>query len=451
MFCDHAKVKFIAGKGGNGCVSFRREKFIAKGGPDGGDGGKGGSVILVADANITTLSDYRTFKRFKADNGEGGKGKDMHGKYADNLILKVPVGTLIISKDKKTVLADLDEHGKSYIVVKGGDGGLGNARFKNSIMQAPRFAEVGEKGEETEVILELKLIADVGLIGFPSAGKSTLISKISNAKPKIAAYHFTTLIPNLGIVDVGEITKTNIKDSFVAADIPGLIEEAHKGKGLGHEFLKHVARTLVLIHVIDVNDQDIVKGYETINEELRRYDPAISEKPQIIALNKTDTIDDELVEMLQGELKKHVKGIKVFAISAVTGEGIKSLVLEVYQQLAKERKKVIEKEVEEKDLKNKNDHKLFRPELKTASDRFEIKVLKTFISIETGQEHKQFVIKGKSIEKLLQMTDLKNIEGLERVYRYLERTKIKKELIKMGAIDGDHLTIGQKIVVFRSM
>jgi GTPase len=451
MFCDHAKVKFIAGKGGNGCVSFRREKFIAKGGPDGGDGGRGGSVVLIADVNITTLSDYRTLKRFKADNGEGGKGKDMHGKYADNLVLKVPVGTLVMSKDEKTVLVDLDEHEKTHIIVKGGDGGLGNARFKNSIMQAPRFAEVGEEGEEIDVVLELKLIADVGLIGFPSAGKSTLISKISNAKPKIAAYHFTTLIPNLGIVDVGEITKTNIKDSFVAADIPGLIEEAHKGKGLGHEFLKHVARTLVLIHVIDVNDEDVVKGYDTINEELRRYDPAISKKPQIIALNKTDTIDEELVKMLEDELRKHVKKAKVFSISAITGDGIKDLVLEVHKQLLTERKKAFEEERKARELAEKNDHKLFKPEIKTAADRFEITVFKTFISIETGQEHKQFVIKGKSIEKLLQMTNLRNLEGLERVYRYIERTKIRKELIKKGAIDGDHLTIGHKTVVFRSM
>jgi len=451
MFCDHTKVKFIAGKGGNGCVSFRREKFIAKGGPDGGDGGKGGNVILIGDENITTLSDYRTFKRFQASNGEGGKGKDMHGANAENLILKVPVGTLIMSEDEKTILADLDEHGKSYIVVKGGDGGLGNARFKNSVIQAPRFAEVGEEGEIISVVLELKLIADVGLIGFPSAGKSTLISKISNAKPKIAAYHFTTLIPNLGIVDVGKTTKTNIKDSFVTADIPGLIEEAHKGKGLGYEFLKHVARTLVLIHVIDVNDKDIVKGYDTINEELRKYDPAISKKPQIIALNKTDTIDNELEKMLEEELQSHVKKAKIFSISAVTGDGIKELVLEVYKQLVKERKKLAKTTAAAKETIKKKDYTLFKPELKTASDRFDIVIERTFINIETGQEHKQFNIKGKAIEKLIQMTNVKNIEGLERVYKYIESTKIKKELLKMGAIDGDYLSIGKKMLIFRSM
>jgi GTP-binding protein len=434
MFCDNAKVTFIAGKGGNGCVSFRREKFIARGGPDGGDGGKGGDVILEADENVTTLSDFRTKKRFKANDGESGRGKDQHGKNASHIVLKVPVGTLILNPENNEVYEDLDNHGKTYTTAKGGAGGKGNARFASSTFQAPRFAETGELGEKIEYTLELKLIADIGIIGLPSAGKSTFISRISNAKPKIADYPFTTLIPNLGIVDVGQITKTKIRDSFIAADIPGLIEGAHQGKGLGDEFLKHVVRTKLLIHIIDVNEKDIVSGHKTINNELKKYDPNIFKKPQLIALNKIDTIDKELCDLLLKDLKKSVKKTKIFIISAVTGEGIPELILATHKEL----KEIRKKEKSEKPVR-KAVHKVFKPHLKLAGKRFEVKKHKSGI----------FAVKGRSIEKMVQMTDLRNEEGLQRIYSYLERSGIKKELLKKEAQDGDKMQIGNKILIFR--
>lgn len=444
MFCDRAKVKFVAGKGGNGCVSFRREKFIPKGGPDGGDGGNGGNIILEANENLTTLSDFKTKKRFKANDGEPGRGKDQHGKNGEDLILEVPVGTLLFAPTTNDAIEDLDSHEKKYAISHGGIGGKGNARFKSARLQAPRFAEIGEQGEEIEVILELKLIADIGIIGLPSAGKSTLISRISNAKPKIADYPFTTLIPNLGITDVGKITKTNIKDSFIAADIPGLIEDAHKGKGLGDAFLKHIARTKVLIHIIDINEKDIVKGYKTINKELKKYDSQLIKKPQIIALNKIDTIDKELVELILKDTQKHIKKFKIFPISAVTGEGIKEMILETYKLL----KEVRKKEKEEMPMK-KYTHKIYKPHLKAAGKRFEVRFLKFFTKGPNKERHRIFTIRGKSIEKLVQMTDFSNEQAVERIYAHLNRSGIQKELIKQGAIDGDELYIGNKILIYR--
>ncbi|MFC1655317.1 GTPase ObgE [Patescibacteria group bacterium] len=434
MFCDQAKVELTAGKGGNGCVSFRREKFIPYGGPDGGDGGEGGDVTLLADENVTTLSDYRTKKRFRADEGESGRGKNQHGKNAEAIILKVPVGTLVMDPETNQVYEDLNDHGKKYTIVRGGKGGKGNARFASSIFQAPRFAEIGEPGESIEVILELKLIADVGIIGLPSAGKSTLISRISNAKPKIANYPFTTLIPNLGIVNVGQVTKSNINDSFVTADIPGLIEGAHQGKGLGDEFLKHVARTKLLIHIVDVNEKDIVSGYRTINDELRKYDKQLSKKPQILAINKVDTIDNELVELLLKDIKGKIRKPKIYVISAVTGEGIPELIHAVYKDL----KEIREHEASEKTIVKKV-HKVFKPHLKIASKRFEVKKVRK----------NTFLVRGKAIEKMIQMTDFSKEEAVERMYLSFEKTGVYKELIKLGAQDGDKLQITNKIIIFR--
>ncbi len=439
MFCDRAKVQFVAGKGGNGCVSFRREKFIAKGGPDGGDGGDGGDIILQADENINTLSDFRTKKLFKAESGFTGQGSNKHGKNGEDLLLKVPVGTLIIDQKSKKPFEDLNEDKKEFVIALGGKGGKGNARFASSIFQAPRFAEIGEPGEEIEVILELKLIADVGIIGLPSAGKSTLISRISNAKPKIANYPFTTLIPNLGIVDVGKVTKTNIKDSFVTADIPGLIEGAHLGKGLGDEFLKHVARTKVLIHIIDINEKDINKGIKTINEELKKYDKELLNKPQIIALNKIDTIDKELTDLLYKEIKKKIRKYKIFIISAVTGQGIPELILETYKLI-----KEVRQNEKDKSLEEKIEHKVYRPHLKLASKRYEV------VQVKNGRSKKKsFRILGKNIEKNVQMTDFSNEEAIERIYRYIEKSGIQKELLKKGAEEGDELFVGNKILLFR--
>ncbi|MCD6109290.1 GTPase ObgE [bacterium] len=441
MFCDQAKVVFIAGKGGNGCVSFRREKFIAKGGPDGGDGGNGGDIVLLADENINTLSDFRTQKRYKAKDGQPGKGKNMHGKNAEDLILKVPVGTMILDTKNERLFGDLKKTGETFVIVHGGRGGKGNARFATSTLQAPKFAEIGESGEKTEVNLELKLIADIGLIGLPSAGKSTLISVISNARPKIAEYAFTTLIPNLGLVDVKKIIGKKINDSFVVADIPGLIEGAHQGKGLGDEFLKHITRTKVLIHVIDVNDKDIVRSYETINEELKRYSKTLAKKPQIIVLNKIDTIDNDITTMLIKEIKKKAKKTRIFPVSAVTGKGIKELILESYKIL-----KLIIKTKDEKSEKKIETYKVHRPHLKMSSKRFEI----TAVNEGSNAKNKRtFSVKGKSIEKMVQMSDFNNEQAIQRIYSYMEKSGISSELKVKGAKDGDELCIANKILNFR--
>ncbi len=442
MFCDQTKVLFTAGKGGNGCVSFRREKFIARGGPDGGDGGKGGNITLIADMNLNTLTDFRTKKRFAADCGQQGMGKDMHGANAEDLILRVPIGTLVMDPNTRRVYEDLNEDQQEYVIVKGGQGGKGNARFASSVFQAPRFAEVGEPGEEIELLLELQMIADIGLIGLPSAGKSTLISVISNAKPKIADYPFTTLIPNLGLVEVGKATNTNIKDSFVVADIPGLIEGAHKGKGLGDEFLKHVERTKVLLHLIDVNEKDIVEGYKTINEELKKFDKNLLKKPQIVVLNKIDTIDQEFTDLLMKEFKKKVRKFPIMAISAVSGQGVPELMQETYKLL-----QVVRKAEKAAPKEKKKEYKVFKPHLQMSSKRFEIVQVK---SKGRGKNAKQvFNIRGKSIEKKVQMANFNNEEGLQRFYLYLEKSGIHKNLLNKGAKEGDELIIGIKVITFR--
>jgi len=441
MFCDQTTITFIAGNGGNGCVSFRREKFVAKGGPDGGDGGNGASILLIADENVDTLSDFRTQKRYKAEDGEPGRAKNQHGKAAEDLVLKVPIGTMIYDLDNKRIFEDLKHSGQTYTIVQGGRGGKGNARFASSTLQAPKFAEIGEPGEQREVGLELKLIADVGLIGLPSAGKSTLISVISNARPKIADYPFTTLIPNLGLVDVGKITGKKIKGSFLAADIPGLIEGAHQGKGLGDEFLKHVTRTKILIHVIDVNEKDIIKSYETINSELKNYNKELTKKPQIIALNKSDTVDEETMEMLTKEIKKTAKKVKIFQISAVTGKGVKDLIFETYKVLQSIKKKHAN-EPEEKI----ESYKVHKPHLKMSSKRFEV-ILVKLGSSQGGT--KLFNIKGKAIERMVQMTNLNNEQAVERVYLYIEKSGIAGELKAKGALEGDKLQITNKILSFR--
>ncbi|MBD3156476.1 GTPase ObgE [Candidatus Peregrinibacteria bacterium] len=442
MFCDQARVTFIAGKGGNGCVSFRREKFIAKGGPDGGDGGNGGNIVLRANENLTTLSDFKTKKQYKAQSGQPGRGKNQHGKNADDLYLDVPVGTMVYDKENEKLYADLNENNKTYIVVHGGQGGKGNARFASSTLQAPKFAEIGEPGEERTLQLELKLIADVGFIGLPSAGKSTLISAISNAKPKIADYPFTTLIPHLGIVDVGAITDTNIKDSFVAADIPGLIKGASHGKGLGDEFLKHVSRTKVLIHVIDIQQNDIVKSYETINKELVLFDKTLAKKPQIIALNKIDTVDDETVTMLVKHIKKSRDNITVYPISAVVGKGLKKLILATYKLLTKEREKV--SHISEESVST---HKIHRPHLKKSGNRFEISLS---TSKKDNQGKRTFIIKGKNIEKMVQMTDFNNEQAVQRIYTHLDQSGATKQLKEHGAQEGDSIRIINKTLPFRT-
>lgn len=320
-FVDEAEIYVKAGDGGNGCISFRREKFIPKGGPDGGDGGNGGNIIFRASKNLNTLLDFRYKKKYLAENGKPGEGKNKHGRSGQDLILPVPVGTVIRDVDKNTIIADLVRDGEEAFIAKGGKGGRGNAHFATPVRQTPRFAEKGLKGEERNIKLELKLLADVGLIGFPNAGKSTLLSVISAAKPKIADYPFTTLVPNLGVVKYGDFK------SFVVADIPGLIEGAHRGEGLGHSFLKHIERTKVLLHLVDLSylgHKKPLKGFEIINEELKLFNEAISEKPQIVVIGKMDLSDvRKRAKRYENYFLK--RGFKVFKISSATREGIDDL------------------------------------------------------------------------------------------------------------------------------
>jgi len=321
QFVDYVKIYVKAGDGGRGCVSFRREKYVPRGGPDGGDGGKGGDVIIKASSDLHTLLDYRYKKIYKAESGEHGKGSNMTGRDGEDLIIKVPVGTVIKNMETNKIIADLDEEGKSIVIAKGGRGGLGNTHFATSTNQAPRYAQPGQKGEELWIILELKLLADVGLIGLPNAGKSTLISVISSAKPKIADYPFTTLTPVLGVVKYGD------HQSFVVADIPGLIEGAHRGTGLGHQFLRHVERTSMLLHLVDVSDfidSDPVENFEKIQKELELYNPSLIKKPLAVAGTKIDLAHKaNRLNKLREYCEK--KAIDFFAISAVKQEGIDKL------------------------------------------------------------------------------------------------------------------------------
>jgi GTP-binding protein len=328
-FVDEAKIYVKAGDGGKGCVSFRREKFIPRGGPDGGDGGKGGDVVAVASRNHRTLFDLKLNPNHIAKSGRPGEGSNKTGKSGDDIEIIVPIGTIVRDAETEEVLADLTEDEGRHVVAKGGIGGRGNARFKSATNRAPRYAQSGTQGEEKWIKLELKLLADIGIIGLPNVGKSTFISRISAARPKIADYPFTTLIPNLGVVKYGEYK------SFVVADIPGLIEGAHLGMGLGTRFLRHVERTSVLLHIIDISTdpfEGALKDFETINNELASFNPAMAEKPQIVAINKIDlTATKERIEKETDIFKK--KGIKIFPFSAVTGEGVKELIREMVRYL----------------------------------------------------------------------------------------------------------------------
>ncbi|HYX91502.1 MAG TPA: GTPase ObgE [Myxococcaceae bacterium] len=329
-FVDEVRIHVKAGDGGNGAVAFRREKYAERGGPSGGDGGQGGSVVFVADENLTTLLDYRYQQHHRAKSGEHGMGSDMNGRSAPDLVLRVPVGTIVKDESTGEVLADLSEKGQRFIAAQGGKGGLGNMNFATSTRQAPRFAQEGKPGEERTLILELKLLADVGLVGFPNAGKSTLISRVSRARPKIADYPFTTLVPNLGLVQYRD------ERSFVMADIPGLIEGASEGAGLGHQFLRHVERCRVLIHLVDLFAQgegrEPIRDFDVLQEELRKHSPDLAQKPQIVAANKIDLPEARArFPKLAAAMKR--KGLTVFPISAATGEGLQPLLDEVARVL----------------------------------------------------------------------------------------------------------------------
>ncbi|MEO3428177.1 GTPase ObgE [Pelagibius sp. CAU 1746] len=340
-FLDEAKIFLKSGDGGNGCMSFRREKYVEFGGPDGGDGGRGGDIVFEAVDSLNTLIDFRYRQHFKAPRGEGGKGKNMTGAAGKELVIKVPAGTQVMSEDKETVLADLTETGQRLVFLRGGDGGFGNTRFKSSTNQAPRRADPGWPGEEMWVWLRLKLIADAGLVGLPNAGKSTFLSVVSRAKPKIGDYPFTTLHPNLGVVRIGE-------SEFIVADIPGLIEGAHEGSGLGDRFLGHIERCGVLLHLIDGTQEDVVAAYRTIREELAAYGGGLEEKTEVIGLNKVDALDEEERAEKQAALEKaskeHGGGTEVLCLSGVSGEGVDAVLAKLLTHIEAERLKRAEDE-----------------------------------------------------------------------------------------------------------
>ena len=349
-FLDQAKIYIQSGDGGKGCVSFRREKYIEFGGPNGGDGGKGGSVYFEAVPNLNTLIDFRYHQHFKAQKGFPGQGSDKSGKKGEDIIIKVPVGTEILAEDQETLIADMIEPGQKFMIAKGGDGGRGNAQFKSATNQAPRYAEPGWPGQEMWVWLRLKVIADVGLIGMPNAGKSTFLSVVTKARPKIADYPFTTLHPNLGVAWVDNY-------EMVIADIPGLIEGAHEGVGLGDRFLKHVERCSAFLHLIDVTTDDVVKTYKDIRRELELYNKALVQKPEVVVLNKCDALDIKEVDKKKEKLQKAC-GKKVFEMSAIAKKGIFDCLLELNKYITRERKR---KEEQEEVLPEKEENKTWSP------------------------------------------------------------------------------------------
>lgn len=415
MFIDVAKIKLKAGKGGDGAVAFRREKYEPAGGPFGGDGGDGGNIILQADEGIRTLMDFRYKRSYKAENGENGKTKKQFGKKGQDLILKVPVGTLVKDMETDKVIVDIKEKGQTYIIAKGGKGGRGNAKFATSTRQAPRFAEPGSNGEEKTVILELKLLADVGLVGFPNVGKSTILSILSEARPKIANYHFTTLKPNLGVVRVDE------EKSFVIADIPGLIEGAHEGAGLGHDFLRHVERTRVLVHVLDTSGlegRNPIEDFYKINQELAKYNPKLSEKPQIIAANKMDLPEsEEWLKKIREELEP--KGFKIYPISAATKMGILELKFAIWEVL----------------IKTTTEYETFDEEIDiTFEEPIEEKII-------VRKEDGKYIVEGSFIEKLLYSTNFDDYDSSRYFQNTIRQRGVVEELKKLGIEENDSVFI----------
>lgn len=417
MFADNAKVFIRSGKGGDGHVSFRREKYVPDGGPDGGDGGRGGDVIFQVDEGLNTLIDYRHRRKFSATNGEEGGKRRCHGSDGEDIILRVPAGTIIKEAQSGQVIADMSGDNKRQIVLKGGRGGNGNMHYSTSTMQAPKYAQPGQDAKELEVILELKVIADVGLVGFPNVGKSTLLSRVTNATPKIANYHFTTLSPNLGVVDLDG------GRGFVIADIPGLIEGASEGVGLGHEFLRHIERTKVMIHLVDAastEGRDPVEDVYKINAELAAYNADLEKRPQVIAANKIDAIYEEGEDPIQ-ELKDEFepKGIKVFPISAVSGQGLKELLYYVRELLDQLPDTPVIYEQE------------YFPEEHMADNN-----LPYTVTVSEEDEH-VFLVEGPKIEKMLGYTNLESEKGFRFFQNFLKDTGILKELEALGIQDGD--------------
>ena len=410
MFTDYVKISIKAGDGGDGAVTFRREKYVAAGGPDGGDGGNGGSIYFQVDPNANTLIDFRYNKKYKAQNGENGSGANCYGKKGEDLYINVPIGTIIKDAETGKVVADLSKEGQVELVLKGGRGGKGNSHFATSTRQAPRFAQGGDKGEEKEVILELKLLADVGLLGFPNVGKSTFLSVVTAAKPKIANYHFTTIDPNLGVV------KTKTGNSFVIADIPGIIEGASEGVGLGIQFLRHVERTRLLLHVIDVSGtegRNPVEDFYTINEELKKYSEKLATRKQIIVASKIDVMQDEsLLQELEELAKK--ENLELFKISGVTGEGVEALINRTEQVL---------KELPHEELIEEEERIVYTLE---EEEDFTVTV-----------ERGKFLVEGKAVYRIMSRVNMDDNESMYYFHKCLENTGINAKLKEMGIKEGD--------------
>ena len=409
MFVDYTKITIKSGNGGNGAHTFRREKYVAAGGPDGGDGGKGGDIYFVVDPDSNTLIDFRYNKKYKAEDGKNGSGSNCYGKSGEDLYIGVPRGTVVKDAETGKVIADLSEENQKELILKGGRGGKGNTHFATSTRQAPNFSQEGEKGEEKEVILELKLLADVGLLGFPNVGKSTILSMVTSAKPKIANYEFTTLQPNLGVV------KTEYGDSFVIADIPGIIEGASEGVGLGLQFLRHIERTRLLLHVIDVSGiRNPVEDYYTINEELKKYSEKLSQRKQIIVANKIDAMQDETG---YNELEKLAKdnGIEIFKISAATGQGLKELLNIVSQRL---------KELPKEEIVAEEERVVYT--LKEKKEEFDVRL-----------EDGVYVVDGPAIERLLARVNMEDNESLYYFQKSIKKLGVEARLKNMGVKEGD--------------
>jgi len=415
MFADRATIYVRSGKGGDGHVSFRREKYVPNGGPDGGDGGNGGSVILEIDDGLNTLTDFRNIRKYLAEHGEDGGKRNCHGKNGKDVILKVPEGTVVKDAESGKVITDMSKDNRSFVLLQGGRGGNGNQHYATSRMQAPKYAQPGQPAIEMKILLELKVIADVGLVGYPNVGKSTFLTMVSNARPKIANYHFTTLNPHLGVVDLDDAK------GFVIADIPGLIEGASEGVGLGHEFLRHVERTKVIIHVVDASGsegRDPIEDIVKINNELKNYSEDLVKRPQIIAANKTDLIPDtkdEVMAKLKNEFEP--KGVKVYPISAATGDGLSALLYEVRHMLD---------EIGDEPV-------IFEPEYDMQRDI----IYDEPFTVEYDPDEKEYVVEGPRIEKMLGFTNLDSEKGFVFFQKFLKDNGILEKLEELGIKEGD--------------
>lgn len=419
MFVDRAKIIIKSGKGGNGCVSFRREPFVPEGGPDGGDGGKGGDVIFQADRNLRTLMDFRYKRKYEAENGQDGMKKKRFGRQGEDLVIKVPMGTVVIDEETGLVMKDLTEDGESFVAAKGGKGGKGNTVFKNSVRQAPNFAEAGGFAKERNVILEMKMIADVGLVGFPNVGKSSLLATATSAQPKIENYHFTTIDPNLGVVEIFDT-------SFVMADIAGIIEGAHQGLGLGLKFLKHIERTKVLIHVVDASGSEgrnPIEDFDKINNELGAYSDKVLQKPMLVAANKMDMVSEDDEEYLKFKAYVEEKGYQVFPISAPINMGVHELMTAALEELKKAALNPVDID----------EYEYFDFEANEKDPDFK--------EVYAKKEGNVYVLSGKQLQKIFDSTNFEDMGSLRYLYKYIEKKGAIEQLLELGLSEGDIIRI----------